>query len=100
MARQDIKSHVEDKLPWEYTKSLVVSDNIKKRAFEMADKADISDRDRIMALRLATEAETSRARLVAEGPGVLAMQTIQERMIKLENYQFQEKLRQQLQVIR
>lgn len=66
----------------------------------MADKADITDRDRIMALRLAAEVETSRARLVAEGPGVLAMQTIQERMIKLENYQFQEKLRQQLQVIR
>jgi FixJ family two-component response regulator len=33
MAKKDIKSYVEDKLPFEYMKSLATFDNIKKRAF-------------------------------------------------------------------
>jgi regulatory LuxR family protein len=100
MAREHIKSYVQDRLPFEYMKSLATLDNIKKRAFEMADKAEVSDRDKIISLRLAAEAETSKARLLAEGPGVLAMQNITEKIQQLENFQFQEKLRQRIQIAR
>jgi hypothetical protein len=100
IARQDIRSYVQDKLPFEYMESLALLDNIKKRAFDMANRQGIGDRDKILALRLAAETEVSKERLLAESPGVLAMQTVQERIHKLENYQFQEKLRGQLQVAR
>lgn len=65
IARQDIKTYVQEKLPPEYLKSLATSDNIKKRAFEIAD---IGDRDKILALRLAAETKVSKVRLLAEGP--------------------------------
>lgn len=100
MAKTDIKSYVEDRLPWEYTKSLAVLDSIKKEAFQIAHKDYISDRDRIMALRLAAEVETSKARLLAEGPGVIAMQNIQERIDKLESQRFHEKLQEHSQIAR
>jgi transcriptional antiterminator len=89
-------------LAFEYTKSLAVLDHIKKRAFEIADKTE-EDRNKITALRLAVETEISKARLLAEGPGVLAVTDLQERLNKIENLQFQnhlqrQKQKQQLQV--
>jgi DNA-binding CsgD family transcriptional regulator len=99
-ARDDIKSYMQDKLPWEYQKSLSVLDEIKLRAFNIADKTDIADRDKIPALRLAAETEVSRARLLAECHGVVSMQDINERIAKLENYEFQKAVRQQLPLTR
>ena len=66
----------------------------------MAHKENINDRDKIMALRLAAEAETSKARLLAEGPGVVSMRDIEERIAKIENYQLQAELRQHIQIAR
>jgi thiamine biosynthesis protein ThiC len=74
--------------------------HIKKRAFDMADKDDISERDRIMALRLAAEAETSKGRLLAEGPGVVAMQDIQLKVKRLESQQFSQSIRQKIPLTR
>jgi transcriptional antiterminator len=83
-------------LAFEYTKSLAVLDHIKKRAFEIADKTE-EDRNKITALRLAVETEISKARLLAEGPGVLAVTDLQERLNKIENLQFQNHLQRQQQ---
>ena len=84
-------------LAFEYTKSLAVLDHIKKRAFEIADKTE-EDRNKITALRLAVETEISKARLLAEGPGVLAVTDLQERLNKIENLQFQNHLQRQQQL--
>jgi transcriptional antiterminator len=81
-------------LAFEYTKSLAVLDHIKKRAFEIADKTE-EDRNKITALRLAAETEISKARLLAEGPGVLVVTDLQERLNKIENLQFQNHLQRQ-----
>jgi hypothetical protein len=99
VAKQEIKSYVEQRLPWEYQKSLAVLDEIKRRAFELADKSEIN-RDKIMALRLAAEAETSKARLLAEGPGVVALQDIQNKVNRLESQQFSQSIRQQIPLTR
>jgi hypothetical protein len=73
MAKEDIKSYVQDRLLWEYQKSLAVLDEIKRRAFEIADRTP-SDRDKVLALHLCAEAVVSKARLLAEGPGLMSMQ--------------------------
>jgi transcriptional antiterminator len=83
-------------LAFEYTKSLAVLDHIKKRAFEIADKTE-EDRNKITALRLAAETEISKAHLLAEGPGILAVTDLQERLNKIENLQFQNHLQRQQQ---
>jgi DNA-binding CsgD family transcriptional regulator len=83
-------------IAFEYTKSLAVLDHIKKMAFEIADKTE-EDRNKITALRLAAETEVSKARLLAEGPGVLAVADLQERLNKIENLQFQNHLQRQQQ---
>jgi hypothetical protein len=72
----------------------------KSAPSDIADNTEIGYRDKILALRLAAETEVSTARLLAEGPGVLALNDIQERLSRIENYKFQEKLRGQLQIAR
>jgi hypothetical protein len=97
LAQQEIKDYVQNRLPFEYTKSLAVLDHIKMRAFKIADETR-DDRNKITALRLAAETEVSKARLLAEGPGVLSVTDLQNKVIKLENNQFSQELRRQLQV--
>jgi hypothetical protein len=95
LAQQEIKDYVQNRLPFEYTKSLAVLDHIKMRAFKIADETR-DDRNKITALRLAAETEVSKARLLAEGPGVVALTELQERLKKVENHQFLQELRRQL----
>ena len=48
MAKEEIKSYVEERMPFEYQKSFSVLDNIKRRGFALADKTE-NDRDKVIA---------------------------------------------------
>jgi DNA-binding CsgD family transcriptional regulator len=103
MAKEDIKSYTQDRLPYEFQKSLAVLDSIKKEAFAIANKTDINDKDKILALRLAAETEASRVKLLfsSEGPSVvLALNDISEKVNKLEDLSFSQKLQGQFQIAR
>jgi hypothetical protein len=48
MAKEEIKSYVEERMPFEYQKSFSVLDKIKRRGFALADKTE-NDRDKVIA---------------------------------------------------
>jgi ribosomal protein RSM22 (predicted rRNA methylase) len=49
MAKEEIKSYVEERMPFEYQKLFSVLDKIKRRGFALADKTE-NDRDKVIAL--------------------------------------------------
>jgi len=83
VARQEIASWVRDKMPLEFKSSLTALSVIKKRAFDIADNTT-SDRDKLLALRLAADTEAARAKLLQEGPNTLAMQNLEARLQRIE----------------
>ena len=68
-AQEDIKHHIEETLPFERRKALMLFENIKKRAIDMSnlDKDEIGQRDRIAALSLAKDAAKEIISLQSEG---------------------------------
>lgn len=55
-AYDNVKYHIESRLPFEREKTLVLFEGIKKRAIEIANKKELGERDRIAALTLAKDA--------------------------------------------
>jgi DNA-binding MarR family transcriptional regulator len=57
-AYDNVRYHIESRLPFEREKTLVLFESIKKRAIDIANKkeGDIGERDRIAALTLAKDA--------------------------------------------
>ena len=83
-ARQNLATHISQDLPWEYEKSLQTLDLAKKLAFELYEKGGEDSRMKISAIRLAIEAEAIKFKLLQEGPNVLAMQTVDQRLRRIE----------------
>lgn len=55
-AYDNVRYHIENRLPFEREKTLMLFESIKKRAIEIANKKEIGERDRIAALTLAKDA--------------------------------------------
>jgi hypothetical protein len=83
---QDAQNRHEEfvnELPFHYQQSLETFQIIKQRAVSIADQAGDS-RTKIQALKLVQETETSKYRLLQEGPNILLMKELTARMQKLE----------------
>jgi hypothetical protein len=95
-AQQDIKHHIEEVLPYERRKALVLFENIKRRAIEIADKDNIGDRDRISALSLAKDAAKEIIALQQQGEHVkTALNIAAGLQNKLDNLQEKEEQEQE-----
>jgi hypothetical protein len=66
-AQKDIKHHIEETLPLERRKALILFQNIKRRALDISNQKDIGERDRIAALSLAKDAGTEIWAIESEG---------------------------------
>jgi hypothetical protein len=98
-ARENLSRHLSDDLPFEYERSISTLDYIKKTAFDIADKqAQSDDRLKLQALKLAADTEGLRFKLLQDGPNILAMHKVDQRLRRIENVQQQEQ-RQELTVI-
>jgi predicted transcriptional regulator len=93
MANEEIKKYIEDRLPFEYFRSLKMLDVLKKNAMSIYENTSEGDKTKLMALKLVGELIVSYTRIVSEGPGVLAMNDIQERLTRIEDLQFHTQLR-------
>jgi hypothetical protein len=95
-AQQDIKHHIEEVLPYERRKALALFENIKRRAIEISDKAQIGDRDRIAALVLAKDATKEIIALQQQGEHVkTALNVAAGLQDKLNNLQIKEEEEEQ-----
>jgi hypothetical protein len=98
-ARQNLHQHLSEDLPWLYESSLQTLDYVKRTAFELADKqASADDKTKLQALRLVAETEALKFKLLQDGPNILAMHKVDQRLRRIENVQQQEQ-RQELTVI-
>lgn len=66
-AQEDIKHHIEETLPLERRKALMLFETIKKRAIDISNQENIGERDRIAALSLAKDAGKEIWALESEG---------------------------------
>jgi hypothetical protein len=66
LARKNIKEHVEQRLPFEFEKTLSTFEYVKKRAFEIAEQTD-DERIKIQALALAKDAAAQAMDLQVNG---------------------------------
>lgn len=66
-AQEDIKHHIEETLPLERRKALMLFETIKKRAIDISNQENIGERDRIAALSLAKDAAKEIIALQTEG---------------------------------
>jgi predicted transcriptional regulator len=66
-AQEDIKYHIEETLPLERRKALMLFETIKKRAIDISNQENIGERDRIAALSLAKDAGKEIITLQTEG---------------------------------
>jgi hypothetical protein len=69
-AQEDIKHHIEEVLPYERWKALMLFENVKKRAIDISNKESIGERDRIAALALAKDATKEIMALHTQGEHV------------------------------
>jgi hypothetical protein len=96
-AQEDIKHHIEETLPFERRKALMLFESIKKRAIDISNlgKDDIGQRDRIAALSLAKDAAKEIIALHTEGrhiqSAIKVAGGLQEKLDSIEEAQTEER---------
>lgn len=97
-AQEDIRHHIEETLPYERKKALMLFETIKKQAIDMANKPEgkIGDRDRIAALALAKDAGKEIIALQTQGQHIKrALRVAGGLKEKLENLEEEQNQQQQ-----
>lgn len=100
-AYDNVRYHIESRLPFEREKTLMLFESIKKRAIDMANKDEgkIGDRDRIAALTLAKDAGKEIMALHTQGEHVKNALNVaaglHEKLKDLEDRQEEEEEEQQ-----
>jgi hypothetical protein len=87
-SNNNLKSLVQQSLPFLYFTSIGGIKNILKECWSIyeSDNASISYLHKLNSLKLAKECNESLFRLVAEGPCLVYLKELEERLEKIENY--------------
>ena len=72
-------------LPYYYKQSIDGIEEAKKEAWKIHKDNNVSIREKLAALKLIIEANEARFKLLSEGPSVLAIRWLEERMNRLES---------------
>jgi IS30 family transposase len=74
-------------LPYYYTQSIDGIEEAKKEAWKIYRDEKSSVKEKLAALKLIKESNEARFKLLSEGPSVLAMKPLEERLSKIESLQ-------------
>jgi hypothetical protein len=72
-------------LAYYYKQSLDGILETKRQAWEIYNNPFVSVKERLLALKIIIHADETRFKLLSEGPSVLAVQNLQERVSQIEN---------------
>ena len=68
-----------------YKKCLVGIEEVKRRAWEIFNKStDLSTRDKLLALKLVIDSNESKFALFKEGPAIMQVKSMEERLSNIE----------------
>ena len=62
-AKENIRSYIDEKIPWEYEKYLTALEGINKKALEISESTE-NRREKLQALSLAKECVTTKLDLI------------------------------------
>jgi IS30 family transposase len=85
-------------LPLLYEKSLDGIQEVIKEAWSIYNQSD-NDMHKLMALKIVKEANADTFHLLAEGPSILYVQTLEEKLTQIEELQHQSQIQQQSKVL-
>ncbi len=72
-------------LAFYYKQCLVGIEEVKKRTWEIFNKStDLSTRDKLLALKLIVECNESKFALFKEGPAIMQVKSMEERLLNIE----------------
>jgi hypothetical protein len=72
-------------LAFYYKQCLVGIEEVKRRAWEIFNKAtDLSTRDKLLALKLIKDCNESKFALFKEGPAIMQVKSMEERLLNIE----------------
>lgn len=71
-------------LAYYYKKSLDGIEEAKKESWRIFQDETVTVRDKLLALKLVITSEESKFRLFSEGPGLLAVKSLEDRLNKIE----------------
>jgi transcriptional regulator with XRE-family HTH domain len=74
-------------LAYYYKQSLDGIEEAKKEGWRIFNNPFVSVREKLLALKIIMQADETRFKLLSEGPSVLAVQNLQERVSRIENRQ-------------
>jgi hypothetical protein len=72
-------------LAYYYKQSIDGIEEAKKEAWRIFNNPFVPVRERLLALKIIMQADETRFKLLSEGPSVLAMKDLQERVSQIEN---------------
>ena len=87
-SNNNLKSLVKDTLPFLYSTSIEGIRNVLTECWNIyqSDNASVSYLHKLNSLKLAKECNESLFKLVAEGPSLIYLKELEERLEKIENY--------------
>ena len=87
-AKENIRSYIDEKIPWEYEKCLTALEGINKKAWEISESTE-NTREKLQALSLAKECVTTKLDLITNstiiGEAVSFIERSKERLKQLSN---------------
>jgi hypothetical protein len=87
-AKENIRSYIDEKIPWEYEKCLTALEGINKKAWEISESTE-NRREKLQALSLAKECLTTKLDLITNstiiGEAVSFIERSKEKLKPLSN---------------
>jgi transposase len=87
-AKDNIRSYIDEKIPWEYEKCLTALEGISKKAWEISESTE-NIREKLQALSLAKECVTTKLDLITNstiiGEAVSFVEKSKEKLKQLSN---------------
>ena len=84
MSQQFVFDLAKSNLAYYYKQSIDGIEEAKKEAWRICNNDSTSTKEKLAALKLIIESNEARFRLLSEGPSVLAMKSLEERLNKIE----------------
>jgi transcriptional antiterminator len=76
-------------LAYYYKRSIDGIEEAKKEAWKIYNNEAVADREKLLALRLIMQADETRFKLFSEGPALLAIKSLEDRLNRIEGMEGQ-----------
>lgn len=76
-------------LAYYYKQSIDGIEEAKKEAWKICNDEAVADREKLLALRLIMQADETRFKLLSEGPALLAIKSLEDRLNRIEGMEEQ-----------